>query len=68
VWASSQARKLRSLVATLLSTDRAVAKLIAHEGADATIVHLPKEEEDAPDTKKMLDRVESAPLWPLISW
>jgi NAD(P)-dependent dehydrogenase (short-subunit alcohol dehydrogenase family) len=34
---------------------RAVAKLYAKEGADVTIVHLPEEEEDAKETKKMVE-------------
>ena len=34
---------------------RAVAKLFAREGADIAIVHLPEEEEDAKETKKMVE-------------
>ncbi|EED20450.1 oxidoreductase, short-chain dehydrogenase/reductase family [Talaromyces stipitatus ATCC 10500] len=34
---------------------RAVAVLMAREGADVTIAHLPEEQEDAEDTKKMVE-------------
>ncbi|BCR94405.1 oxidoreductase, short-chain dehydrogenase/reductase family [Aspergillus luchuensis] len=34
---------------------RSVAVLMAREGADVTIVYLPEEEEDAQDTKKMVE-------------
>ncbi|KAF5014396.1 hypothetical protein F66182_14634 [Fusarium sp. NRRL 66182] len=34
---------------------RAVAVLMAREGADVTIAHLPDEQEDANDTKKMVE-------------
>lgn len=34
---------------------RAVAVLMAKEGADITIVYLPQEQEDADDTKKMVE-------------
>jgi NAD(P)-dependent dehydrogenase (short-subunit alcohol dehydrogenase family) len=34
---------------------RSVAVLMAREGADITIVYLPEEEDDAEDTKKMIE-------------
>jgi len=35
---------------------RSVAVLMAREGADLTIVYLPEEQEDAEDTKKMIEK------------
>lgn len=35
---------------------RSVAVLMAREGADITIVYLPEEQEDAEDTKKMVEK------------
>jgi len=47
---------VQSLIASSSGIGRSVAILMAREGADITIVHLPQEQQDAEDTKRMVEK------------
>lgn len=47
---------MQSLITLSSGIGRSVAILMAREGADITIVHLPQEQQDAEDTKRMIEK------------